>query len=193
MNTPKLRSKRIILPAIAGAAVLAIGGPVWAATASDVPQGNERDRVAAAAIEAVGGGTAVDVETSDDSGEAYEVEVRTDGGAEIDVELDKDLNVVSKDTDDPDDREDSDDRDDRDDGDDRDDASETDDRALSATERTSAEKAAVEAVGGGTVVEVEASDDSGEAYEVAVRDADDVEWDVELDADYTVLDKAVDN
>lgn len=43
------------------------------------------------------------------------------------------------------------------------------------------------------MTEVEASDDRGEAYEVEVRDADGSEWDVELGADHTVLDKAADN
>ena len=46
---------------------------------------------------------------------------------------------------------------------------------------------------GGTVTQVEASDDGGEAYEVDVRDADNTEWDVELDADFKVLRKTVDN
>ncbi len=184
MNTSKLRSKRVLIPTITAATVLAVAGPVWAVSTSDDLRGSERDRVAAAAAEAVGGGTAVEVETSDDRGEAYEVEVRTDGGTEIEVALDKDLEVVSKDTDE---------QEDGDGQDDRDDAPETKERALSATERESAEKAALKAVGGGTVLEVEAGDDSGEAYEVEVRDADGVEWDVNLDADYTVLDKTIDD
>lgn len=181
MNISKLRTKRVLLPTIAAATALAVGGPVWAATASDDPQGDDRDRVGNAATKAVGGGTAVDVEASDDRGEAYEVEVHKKGGAEIDVALDKDLKVVSKDADDRDDRED------------RDDVSEADDRTLSAKERTAAEKAARDAVSGGTVLDVETSDDRGEAYEVEVRDADDTEWDVELDAKYTVIHKTADN
>ena len=64
---------------------------------------------------------------------------------------------------------------------------------VSAAERASAEKAALNAVAGGTVTQVEASDDGGEAYEVDVRDADNTEWDVELDADFKVLRKTVDN
>jgi uncharacterized membrane protein YkoI len=39
---------------------------------------------------------------------------------------------------------------------------------------------------------VQASDDPGEAYEVDVRGADNVEWDVELDADFEVLRKTRD-
>lgn len=183
MNTAKLRSKRVLLPSIAAVTVLAVGGPAWAATANDDPQGNERDRIGTAAVKAVGGGTAVDVEASDDRGEAYEVEVRTKGGTETDVALDKDLEVVGQDADDRDD-----DRDERD-GEGRD----ADERALSASERAKAEKAAKGAVRGGTVIQVEASDDRGEAYEVEVRDADDAEWDIELDSDYTVLHKSVDD
>jgi len=187
MNIAKLRRKRVILPTIAAVAVIGVGGTVWTAAASDEVQGTDRDRVGAAAVEAAGGGTAVDVETSDDQGEAYEVEVRMDDGTEVDITLDQDLNVISKDADD---REDDGDHDDSDDSGDRPDA---DDRALSAAEQKSAEQAALDAVGGGTVDQVEASDDPGEAYEVEVRDGDNVEWDVELDADFQVLHKTADN
>lgn len=184
MNTAKLRRKRVILPTIAAVAVLGIGGTVWSATASDEDvRGGERDRVAAAAVEAVGGGTAVDVETSDDTGEAYEVEVRLEDGTEIDVALDEDLEVVAKDADLETD----------DDSDDVVDAPDADDRALSDSERASAEKAALSAVGGGTVLEVEASDDGTQAYEVEVRDGDGVEWDVDLDADFTMVSKSRDS
>jgi hypothetical protein len=40
---------------------------------------------------------------------------------------------------------------------------------------------------------VQASDDPGVAYEVDVRAADGTEWDVELAADFAVVNKAVDN
>ncbi len=73
------------------------------------------------------------------------------------------------------------------------DTPEADDRALSASERSSAEKAATTAVGGGKVIDVGASDDRGEAYEVEVRKADNTEWNVELDADFKVLSKQLDN
>ena len=106
MNITKLRRKRIILPTIAAIAVLGVGGTVWTAAASNDVQGSERDRVGSAAVEAAGGGTAVDVETSDDRGEAYEVEVRMDDGTEVDVTLDQDLNVVSQEADDRDDNDD---------------------------------------------------------------------------------------
>jgi uncharacterized membrane protein YkoI len=176
MNTKKFRTKRVLIPTIAVVALLGVGGTVWSATATDV-QGNERDRVGAAAVAAAGGGTAIDVEASDDGDEAYEVEVRKDDGTEVDIALDQDLDIVSQDADD-------------DAGDDTPDA---DDRALSEGERTSAEKAAVDAVGDGIVEKVEASDDRDEAYEVEVRGSDNTEWDVSLDADFQVLSKTTDD
>lgn len=186
MNTTLLRKKKIVLPAIAAVAVLAVGGTIWAASADDVT-GGERDRVAAAAISVVGGGEAVDVESSDDPGEAYEVEVRLEDGTEVDVTLDENLDVVTTDRDDRNDSDDRDDRDDRDEVDDRD----ADDRILSDAERTAAEKAALTEVAG-TVVDVDASDDRGVAYEVEVRDAAGLEWDIELDADFAVVGKYAD-
>ncbi|AGZ41366.1 PepSY domain-containing protein [Actinoplanes friuliensis] len=175
MNTAKLRSKRVIVTTVAAAALLGVGGTVWATAASadaDV-QGGDRDRVAAAAVQAAGGGTATDVETSDDAGQAYEVEVRKADGTEVDVALDKNLAVVTQKAD-------------------TEDGTDTPDRVLSDTERTSAEKAALGAVSGGTVLQVEAGDD-GAAYEVEVRGADNVEYDVELDSAFKVLTKNADN
>ena len=144
--------------------------------------------MAAAATEAVGGGTAVQVETSDDPGEAYDVEVRMDDGREVDVALDEKLTVVGRDVDD------------RDDvisesgsGDDRDGGRDADDRVVGASERASAERAALDAVGGGTVMQVQVGDDRGEAYEVEVRDSGNTTWDIELDSDYQVLSKIADN
>ena len=175
MNPAKLRTKRVILPTIAAVAALGIGGVVWASTANADLGGGERNRVSTAATEAVGGGKVVEAEPSDDRGEAYEVEVRKTDGTEVDVTLNKDLNVLRQDTDD--------DMNDK----------EADDRALSSAERDSAEKAALSAVGGGTVVDVEASDDRGEAYEVEVRTSKGTEWDVTLDSDFKVLDKVAEN
>ncbi len=181
------RSKRVLVPA-ALTAVLVGGGAVWATTAAaDDVRGSERDRVVTAALEAVPDGEAAQVETSDDPGEAYEVEVFRADGTEVDLALDADLAVVSRDDDDRDDRDDRDDvRDDR--ADDRD----ADDRVLSATERERAEQAALAAVGGGVVTDVEASDDRGVAYEVEVVERDGTEHDVDLDTTYDVVDQRVD-
>lgn len=174
MRTTALRRKRVVIPALATVAVLAVGGTLWAASADEV-RGDERDRVESAAVAAAGGGRAVDVEKSDDAGEAYEVEVRLDDGREVDVTLDDDLKVLDRDADDADDN----------DGDDR-------PVAIGAAERTAAEKAALAAVGGGTVVDVDPSDDPGVAYEVEVRDRSGVEWDVDLDAAFAVVNRVQD-
>lgn len=190
MNTEKLRTKRVVIPAIATAAVLAVGGTVWAASANDGLGGSERDRVAAAAVKAVGDGTATDVETSDDRGEAYEVEVRRDHGSEVEVTLDKDLQVIGQHRDDDGSRDD--DRDGGQDGD-RADREDTPDRIPTAAERAWATKAALAAVGGGTVAKVETSHDGPEAYEVTVLDQDQTLWDVELDAAFKVLSKELDD
>ncbi|KAB2811256.1 hypothetical protein F9L07_04935 [Pimelobacter simplex] len=177
MRTTALRRKRVVIPALATVAVLAVGGTLWAASADEV-RGDERDRVESAAVAAAGGGRAVDVEKSDDAGEAYEVEVRLDDGREVDVTLDDDLKVLDRDADDADDVDDN-------DGDDR-------PVAIGAAERTAAEKAALAAVGGGTVVDVDPSDDPGVAYEVEVRDRSGVEWDVDLDAAFAVVNRVQD-
>lgn len=158
----KLRSKRAAVIATAATVVaLGAGGAVWATAAqADDIQGSERDRVGHAAVQAAGGGTLLDVE-SDDNG-AFEAEVRKADGTEVEIALDKDLTVITP-------------------------APAA--APLGATERASAEKAALDAVGGGTVLDVEA-DDAG--YEVEVRKADNTEWDIELDAAFTVLAKNTD-
>jgi uncharacterized membrane protein YkoI len=186
MNLTKLRSKRVLLPTVAAVVALGVGGVVWTSAANADVQGSERDRVASAATKAVGG-TALDVETSDERGVAYEVEVRQDDGTEVDVSLDKNLAMISQDV------EGRETNDEDGDGEARSSGSESGDRALSPAERTAAERVAVNAVGGGTVTEVDASDDPGEAYDVDVRAPDGTEWDVELDSDFKVLHKTADD
>jgi uncharacterized membrane protein YkoI len=176
MKTVKLRSKRVIVATAATVVALGVGGAVWtsAAQADDLP-GSERDRVGNAAVQAVGGGTILDVEAGDDTGDAaYEAEVRKADGTEVDVALDKDLKVITQTPDAPD-------------------APDAGDRVLNATERASAEKAALDAVGGGTIIDVEAGDAGEAAYDVEVRKTDNTEWDVELDAAFKVLTKNADN
>lgn len=203
MKTAHLRRKRVILPAIAAVVALGAGGVVWSSAANADLQGGERDRVGAAATAAVGGGTVLDAESSDDRGEAYEVEVRKDDGTTVDVTLDEQLRTVGQDADDrtglgTDESTDSTDSTDstednlEDRTDDRTDVGDRTDRALSAAERASAEKAALRAVDGGKVTQVEAGDDRGEAYEVQVLKGT-TEWDVELDAGFKVLRKTADN
>jgi uncharacterized membrane protein YkoI len=186
MNTQKLRRKRVVIPTLAAVAVLGAGGLVWSSAASDELTGDERDRASAAALEAVGEGKVTGTETDDEEG-AYEIEVTRPDGSQVDVHLDKDFQVLSQEADDED-GEDEDADDGRDDDGDRD----ADDRVLSDQERAAAEQAALAEVDG-TVTDAEASDDPGEAYEVEVVTADGVEWTVELDADFEVLDARADD
>jgi len=191
MFPAKLRSKRIWIPTVAVVAALGVGGTAWAASASaDNLGGSERDRAVAAAKQAAGPGEVTSAETSDrdrddsdadDRNEAYEVEIRKADGTEVDVKLDKDFAVISQDRDDS-----------HDDGDDANDAPDADDRVLTDSERASVDKAATDAVGGGTVTDAEASDDRGVAYEVDVRKADGTEWDVDLDSSFAVVHKSMD-
>jgi uncharacterized membrane protein YkoI len=176
MNTGKLRSKRVIIAGVAVAAALGVGGTVMATAASaDEVSGGDRDRIGNAAVQAVPGSTVIEVEQSDDQGEAYEVEVRKADGSEVSVILDKDLKVLSQEAEGPE-------------------TEGADGPALTAEQRTAAETAARDAVGGGTVLDVEANAPGGTvAYEAEVRDAAGKEWDVDLDATYKVLTKTADD
>ncbi|GGF47496.1 hypothetical protein GCM10011519_21930 [Marmoricola endophyticus] len=178
-------TKRIAIPALLAAIALVVGGVVWATTASSADlNGSERDRVVAAAKAAAGDGKVLDAESDDaepsdpdplDRVKTYEVELRKADGTEVKVVLDKDLKVLDQKR--------------------EDDGADTDDRALSATERTRAEAAAREAVGGAgtTAGDAEASDDPGVAYEVEVRTARGAEWKVDLDRGFAVVGKALDD
>jgi uncharacterized membrane protein len=68
-----------------------------------------------------------------------------------------------------------------------------DDRPLTTTERAKVTAAATQAVGSGTVTDMEASDDFGTAYEAEVYDRAGAEWDVELDASFAVVSKSRDS
>lgn len=191
MSLTGLRRKSVLIPSALVALVLVIGGVFWASSASADLGGSERDRVVAAARDAAGAGEVVSAESSDpdpddndaiDRRKAYEVEIRKADGSEVEVSLDKGLTVLGRDRDGADRADDT-----SDDG-----AAEADDRVLSTTERTRAEKAATDAVGGGTVTGADASDDRGVAYEVDVRASDGTEWDIDLDAAYAVVSKTVD-
>jgi hypothetical protein len=95
--TSRLRSKRIVIPTIAAAAVLGVGGTVWANTASAGPSDTEIERASAAALEAVGEGKVTETEKDDEEG-AYEVEVTKDDGTQVDVHLDENFKVLNQET-----------------------------------------------------------------------------------------------
>lgn len=97
MNS-KLRSKRIVIPTIAAAALIGVGGTVWANTAAAGPSDSDVDRASAAALAAVGEGKVTETEVGDEEG-AYEIEVTKDDGSQVDVHVDENFNVISQESD----------------------------------------------------------------------------------------------
>lgn len=89
-----LRSKHVLVPAIAAVTVTAVGAGAWTAIAqTDDVRGSERDQVVAAVADAVADGQVTDVEASDDRGVTYEVEVVDADGVEWHVDLDAAFDV----------------------------------------------------------------------------------------------------
>ncbi|WP_299055590.1 hypothetical protein [uncultured Nocardioides sp.] len=186
-RTSTLTRKRVWIPAVATVAVLGLGGAgvAYAATGDSGPlTGSDRDRVGAAAIDAVGGGEVLEAETSDDRGEAYEVDVLDATGVTWSISLDEDLAVVQRERED----------DGWDDGEQDTDVTgrEADDVPVTGAERERVAAAAVEEVGDGEATAVERSDDPDEAYEVEVVKTDGTQWDVTLDDQLAVLDSRQD-
>lgn len=187
----QIRRKRIIVPAIAAAAVLGIGGVAWAVAENDERvTGSQADRAAEAALAEVGGGRVLETEADDEGGARhYELDVVDTAGTAWDIVLDEEFRVVVADRDDRDG-----DRDDAASGDDAaaGESANADDQPVSAQEREKVGAAAAAAVPGGTAVDVDRSDDAGTAWEVEVRDAQGRDWDVTLDAELAVLDSVRD-
>jgi uncharacterized membrane protein YkoI len=176
---------------IAGAAAIVVLGGAGVAVAVTEPfeqddrlTGETLDRASEAALAEVGEGTVAGAERSDDLDHTYSVEVRLDNGDDVDVELDEGYDVV------------------RVDGvvpgsggsapsgsnDDTTTADAGDGSApIGAEERASAEKAALDHVGSGTVTDLDRSDDADHAWEVEVTGADGRDVDVELDASFAVV------
>jgi len=178
---------------IAGAAAIVVLGGAGIAVAATDPfdqdndalTGSSLERASDAALAEVGEGTVTEAERSDDLDHAYTVEVRREDGSDVDVELDEDYEVVRVDgastgggatgtnSETP--------------SDDPTDAATGDDAAISADDRSSAEKAALDAAGPGTVTDLDRSDDTDHAWEVEVTGADGRDVDVELDAQFAVV------
>ncbi|KQR46087.1 hypothetical protein ASF82_00570 [Frigoribacterium sp. Leaf164] len=203
-------TKKTLLIAGGVAAVLVLGGGVALATGLDDDRlsAQTTDRAREAALAETGGGTVTEVDTIGDGLPGYEVEVSLPGGGETHVYLDDDYAVTSTRT--GDDRGgDRGDRGGRDD-DDRDGTSGsatddsaggsgdattgtgTDDDTVTGADYDQASAAALSAAGGGTVTDVDRSDDGGVAYEVDVRLDDGTEVDVDLDAAFGVVRTDVD-
>lgn len=187
-----IRSKRILIPTLATAAVLVAGGGVAYAVLEDDEKltGSQRDRAEQAALAEVDGGRVIEAEADDEGGQRqYELEVVDVDGVEWDIVLDENFDVVVADRDDADDRDDRDDRDDAGDADDNDaDDNDADDAPVSAADRERVGAAAAAAVPGGEVVDVDRGDAGGIAWEVEVVDGQGRDWDVTLDEQLTVLD-----
>jgi len=189
--------KKTWIIAGAAAAVIVIGGTgiAFAATDgfdndNDRLSGQELESASAAALDAVGEGTVSEAERSNDLDHDYTVEVRLDNGDDVDVELDESFEVVrvdgvvpgtgssstgsgagSSSSPAPSTS-----------------ATATDDDApITDEERASAEKAALDHIGSGTVTDLDRSDDSDHAWEVEVTSTDGTDVDVELAADYSVV------
>lgn len=87
--------------------VLGVGGTAYALSRDDdrddrpIPA-QDRERAEQAALDETGGGRVTDTEVDDEESK-YEVEVTRDDGTQVDVQLDENFNVVSSETDGPDD------------------------------------------------------------------------------------------
>jgi uncharacterized membrane protein YkoI len=185
-----VKKKPAIIASAAGL-VLVLGavGITYAVTeASDGPlTGDALERASNAALAEVGTGTVTSAERNDDGASAYDLSVRLDNGDEVDVELNESFDVVWVG-----------DFDRNDDGSYVPGASAAPSAAVTtaptgstaeqaAAEQTSAEAAALAAVGSGRVTEFDRSDDADHVYEVEVTLDNGQDVDVELDAAFVVL------
>jgi len=195
-----VKKKTIWITSAAVAAVLVAGGAGLAIADpfdNDGPlTGSTLDQASTAALDAVGGGTVTDSESTDDNtAQAYEVEVTLANGTDVDVALDKSFAVLWIDgltaagaTATPTTGSGSDDTNGHDDSDDSTGSGEL--APLTEADRSAASAAALAAMTAGTVgtvTEVERSDDFDHAYEVEVTLENGEDIDVELDEAFTVL------
>jgi len=201
-----MQKKTILIGSIAAGAVLVLGGTGIALAVTepwdndndgDRLSGTTLDRASEAALAEVGSGRVSDAETSNDLDHRYEVEVRLDNGSQIDVHLDENFDVVWVENDGSDDNNGS--------------TSgattapstapgagattapvtgtvDPEDVPITDAERASATAAAIAAVGEGTVTDLDRSDDADHAFEVEVTFADGTDADVELDANFVMVD-----
>lgn len=193
-----MKKRTIWITSAAAAGVLAIGATAtaFAVSANDSDDEvtlstTEIDAAAEAALAEVGAGTVTDIDLDDDASHTYEVDVLLDAGGSVEVKLDRDLKVLGVEDRGDDRRDDSDDRrgDDGRDDDGHVDDSGVDDSAapIDPADRQRAIDAAIAHAGGGTVSEVDLSDDADHVWEVEVRLGNGEDLDVELDADFAVV------
>ena len=94
-----MKRKRTFLVVAVAAVVLAVAagaGIAQAVSGSEEPvTGRASERAAAAALEAAGGGSVLEVERQDEDGAGvYEVEVRREDGSEIEIHVDAQFQPV---------------------------------------------------------------------------------------------------
>ena len=205
-----MRKPIIWITAVAGAVVLIGGGAAVAVAATSTPTAvpsaassttssddgsgpdatpgpsrafaSDIEGAIAAALAEAGPGTVVDADIDDDLSHAYEIDIRLDDGGFVEVKLDRDLNIVRVSNDDSDSERDDDGRDGS-----RDDSSPDGDAVTDVSAFDEASAAALAHVGAGTVVSVEYSDDVDHLYEVEIDFGNGEDVDVELDAQFAVV------
>lgn len=168
-----MRKKKLWIAGAASAAV-ALGGAAVAAASStpgdDQPlTGTALQQASDAAIARTGPGTVVSAESENHANSSYEVDVRLDNGDRVEVNLNGSFEVVGVE------------------GPGKDDDGAGSGPALSAADRDKAGQAALASVGQGRVGEVERENEGASAFEVEIVRDDGSEVDVELGADFQVL------
>ena len=99
------RTRTLVVAGVAAAVVLAVGGAGIARAVSgsdsETVKGPAAEKAASAAVEAVGGGQALEIEYQDgDSVGVYEVEVRRADGSHVEVHLNGQFKSVGTQADD---------------------------------------------------------------------------------------------
>ena len=85
----------VLALAAAGGGIAVAGGGDDAGDSEEPITGESLDRVAAAALDHVGGGEVTDTEVGDEES-YYEVEVTREDGSQVDVQLDRGFDVVGQ-------------------------------------------------------------------------------------------------
>lgn len=164
--------KKTLWIAGAAAAAVALGGAAVAAASTtpgdDQPlSGTALQQAGDAAIARTGPGTVVSAETENEANSSYEVDVRLDNGDRVEVNLNGSFEVVGVEG-----------------------PGQEDDGAgqpLSAADQDNAGQAALASVGQGRVGEVERENEGATAFEVEIVRDDGSQVEVELGADFQVL------
>jgi uncharacterized membrane protein YkoI len=166
--------KKTLWIAGAASAAVALGGAAVAAASNtsggDQPlSGTALQQASDAAIARTGPGTVVSAETENDANSSYEVDVQLNNGDRVEVNLNGSFEVVGVE------------------GPGQDDDGAGPALQLSAADRDKAGQAALASVGQGRVGEVERENEGASIYEVEIVHDDGSEVDVELGADFQVL------